>query len=100
MLLQELAVPALVSGRNVVLAAETGSGKTLAYLAPIVSQLLARRRQADTADKCIRPPPLLHSAVVVELAPWRSGIGVLQWSPGFDNSTNSQPTLKCARQVF
>ena len=40
---QALAVPAILSGRNVVLAAETGSGKTIAYLAPVMSRLLAAR---------------------------------------------------------
>ena len=38
--MQALASEPILSGKNVVLAAETGSGKTLAYLAPIISQLL------------------------------------------------------------
>ena len=37
---QELAVPAVLEGKDVVLAAETGSGKTLAYLTPIATALL------------------------------------------------------------
>lgn len=50
-LLQALAVPAIVSGQDAVVAAETGSGKTLAYLVPLVSQLLARSQaQALTAE--------------------------------------------------
>jgi ATP-dependent helicase YprA (DUF1998 family) len=39
---QELAVPAILAGRDVVLAAETGSGKTLAYVGPLVDILLKR----------------------------------------------------------
>ena len=42
-------MPAILSGRDVVLAAETGSGKTLAYLAPLVS-LALRSRQAAAAS--------------------------------------------------
>jgi hypothetical protein len=45
---QELAVPLLLRGQDVVLAAETGSGKTLAYLAPLVD-LALRSRQAEAA---------------------------------------------------
>lgn len=37
---QELGVPVVLSGRDLVLAAETGSGKTLAYLAPLADALL------------------------------------------------------------
>jgi hypothetical protein len=46
---QELAVPPLLEGRDVVLAAETGSGKTLAYLAPLAT-LLQRARAPQPAD--------------------------------------------------
>ncbi|XP_063240676.1 probable ATP-dependent RNA helicase DDX28 isoform X2 [Bacillus rossius redtenbacheri] len=39
--IQEAGIPAVSSGRNVLLAAETGCGKTLAYLLPLVQQLAA-----------------------------------------------------------
>jgi superfamily II DNA/RNA helicase len=42
---QALAIPSILEGRDVVLAAETGSGKTLAYLAPIANRLLSVRDQ-------------------------------------------------------
>lgn len=44
--IQELAVPIILRGRDVVLAAETGSGKTLAYLAPLVDWALRSRAAA------------------------------------------------------
>ncbi len=34
---QALAIPAIMSGKNVIIKSETGSGKTLAYLLPLVS---------------------------------------------------------------
>jgi superfamily II DNA/RNA helicase len=39
---QELVIPKVLSGKDIVLAAETGSGKTLAYIAPLSSLLLQR----------------------------------------------------------
>lgn len=37
--IQRLAIPQILSGGNVVVAAETGSGKTLSYLIPLVQRL-------------------------------------------------------------
>ena len=34
--IQELAIPALMSGRDVIIQAQTGSGKTLAFLLPLL----------------------------------------------------------------
>jgi superfamily II DNA/RNA helicase len=39
---QRVALPALLAGRDALVAAPTGSGKTLAYLAPLVHDLQAR----------------------------------------------------------
>lgn len=40
--LQELVIPQILPGGDIVLAAETGSGKTLAYIAPLASMLLQK----------------------------------------------------------
>lgn len=48
-MMQELAMPVVVSGQSTVIAAETGSGKTLAYLAPVASMLL-RQKERLAAD--------------------------------------------------
>lgn len=39
--IQERAIPVVLSGANCIIAAETGCGKTLAYLLPILQQLYA-----------------------------------------------------------
>lgn len=52
---QELAVPHIISGKDVVLAAETGSGKTLAYVAPIASVLLQRSVKAAAVAQAATP---------------------------------------------
>ncbi len=48
---QELAIPTILAGRDVVLAAETGSGKTLAYLAPVATLLLRNAAGLKTEDE-------------------------------------------------
>eukprot|EP00798_Chlamydomonas_sp_ICE-L_P007804 gene7804-1001_t len=59
-IVQELASPVLMSGNDVVIAAETGSGKTLSYLAPIVSMLIRQKKRQAEAEK-----PLFFHAVVL-----------------------------------
>lgn len=49
--MQELVTPKVLTGRDIVLAAETGSGKTLAYIAPLASMLLQRAAAGQ------HPPP-------------------------------------------
>jgi superfamily II DNA/RNA helicase len=46
---QTAAVPAVLSGRDVVIASETGSGKTLAYLLPVVHALKKEEEEAAAA---------------------------------------------------
>ncbi|QDZ20833.1 DEAD-box ATP-dependent RNA helicase [Chloropicon primus] len=55
---QKLAVPKVVAGGDVVVAAETGSGKTIAYLAPILDKLsrLLESRGGDTAVALVLCP--------------------------------------------
>lgn len=48
---QALALPAVLAGGDVILAAETGSGKTLAYLLPLMQRLLARGQAAEAAGR-------------------------------------------------
>ena len=53
---QALALPAVLAGGDVILAAETGSGKTLAYLLPLMQRLLARGQAAEEAgqdERCV-----------------------------------------------
>eukprot|EP00879_Flechtneria_rotunda_P008684 GHRR01009097.1.p1 GENE.GHRR01009097.1~~GHRR01009097.1.p1 ORF type:complete len:519 (+),score=156.17 GHRR01009097.1:211-1767(+) len=61
---QELALPAILSGKDIVLAAETGSGKTLAYIAPITS-VLAKLKQAAAAGADGGRQPKRQLAIVL-----------------------------------
>ena len=54
---QELAVPAILDKKDVVLAAETGSGKTLAYVAPLIQLVLANRAAARAAHAARQGSP-------------------------------------------
>ena len=38
--IQELAIPKLLAGQNVVMTASTGSGKTFAFLIPLLQQII------------------------------------------------------------
>ncbi|CAH1263418.1 DDX28 [Branchiostoma lanceolatum] len=46
--IQAAAIPAILSGKNVLCAAETGSGKTLCYVVPLLQSLLPEVRESDT----------------------------------------------------
>ncbi|KAL2611556.1 hypothetical protein R1flu_023248 [Riccia fluitans] len=48
-LVQASSIPVILSGKDVIVAAETGSGKTHAYLAPLFNLMLKKRREADEA---------------------------------------------------
>src|SRR5207245_9254297 len=43
--IQELAIPAILSGENVLLIAPTGTGKTLAAILPVLDKLLEARSE-------------------------------------------------------
>jgi ATP-dependent RNA helicase RhlE len=45
---QAQAIPAVLSGRDVVASAETGSGKTAAFLLPIITKLLGEKKSGGT----------------------------------------------------
>lgn len=48
--IQHEAIPRVLSGDHTLIAAETGCGKTLAYIAPIVQQILNRKRGGMQTD--------------------------------------------------
>lgn len=50
---QQQAIPALLSGRDVLAAAQTGTGKTAAFALPVISKMLAAPK-ARAAKKCVR----------------------------------------------
>ena len=57
--IQALAIPRIIEGRNVCIAAETGSGKTLAYLAPIIHLLKQEQTILNVETRVSRPRALI-----------------------------------------
>jgi ATP-dependent RNA helicase DDX31/DBP7 len=49
-LVQQLAIPPLLKGKDLMVRAETGSGKTLAYMAPMMAELGERTARIIRGD--------------------------------------------------
>lgn len=56
---QMLAIPKILRGRNTLCAAETGSGKTLTYLAPLISRLKDEEEHHGVMARLKRPRALI-----------------------------------------
>ncbi len=61
---QDQAIPAVLSGRNMIIASETGNGKTLAYLIPLVQKML----ENFDAERAMNSPRAVVVAPSRELA--------------------------------
>ena len=64
--IQEMAIPTITSGSNVIIASETGSGKTLAYLLPIIKSLMECK--SDLSSQSANTPSAVILAPSRELA--------------------------------
>ncbi|VVC37077.1 Helicase, C-terminal,DEAD/DEAH box helicase domain,P-loop containing nucleoside triphosphate [Cinara cedri] len=74
--IQALGIPAILEGKNTLLAAETGCGKTLAYLTPIIQQILAHKEKVKLNNQFNSPLAL----VIVPGRELADQIGeVVQW---------------------
>lgn len=58
MCVQASSIPSVLSGKDVIIAAETGSGKTYSYLLPLIDKLRDTQEQSLDAvsDKEVSPP--------------------------------------------
>ena len=69
--IQNDAIPMLLQGDNVLMAAETGSGKTLAYLIPLINKLVLTLEEETSSPTFNRSRVRLNSPRAVILVPSR-----------------------------
>jgi ATP-dependent RNA helicase RhlE len=65
--IQTTAIPAAMTGRDVLACAQTGSGKTAAFLLPLLHQLLADRRKGTTRVLILTPTRELAAQVCADM---------------------------------
>ncbi|CAD5315873.1 unnamed protein product [Arabidopsis thaliana] len=64
-LTQAVCIPSILSGKDVIVAAETGSGKTHGYLAPIIDQLTNTALDSEVTNREERPFPLKNISLIL-----------------------------------
>ncbi|CAA7047360.1 unnamed protein product [Microthlaspi erraticum] len=64
-LTQAVCIPSILSGKDVIVAAETGSGKTHGYLAPIIDQLTNNALDSEHMDREERPRQLKNISLIL-----------------------------------
>src|SRR3972149_11830798 len=73
---QTMAVPAVLSGKNVLLIAPTGSGKTEAVLLPVFSKLVEQQEAQGIAVIYITPLRALNRDMFKRLTFWSERLGI------------------------
>ncbi|WMB73981.1 DEAD/DEAH box helicase [Shewanella oncorhynchi] len=61
---QQLAIPAILAGRDLLALAQTGSGKTLAFGLPLLQQILLQQQTQLQGTKSVQPPNALALVLV------------------------------------
>ena len=54
--IQELTIPVILEGKDLIACAQTGTGKTAAYTLPILNRLIKEENQSDTVKAVIMAP--------------------------------------------
>ncbi|GCF89201.1 MULTISPECIES: DEAD/DEAH box helicase [unclassified Shewanella] len=61
---QQLTIPAILAGRDLLALAQTGSGKTLAFGLPLLQQILLQQQTQLQSTKSVQPPNALALVLV------------------------------------
>lgn len=61
---QQLTIPAILAGRDLLALAQTGSGKTLAFGLPLLQQILLQQQTQLQGAKSVQPPNVLALVLV------------------------------------
>ena len=54
--IQELTIPVILEGKDLIACAQTGTGKTAAYTLPILNRLIKEENRSDTVKAVIMAP--------------------------------------------
>ena len=77
--IQELTIPVILEGKDLIACAQTGTGKTAAYTLPILNRLIKEENRSDTVKAVIMAPGISPTN--------RCTIrGIFLFSPCFDSS--------------
>lgn len=98
---QDLCIPSILSGKDVVVAAETGSGKTHGYLVPLISHMSSRFDESANEDaKEATPDPWFSLVLCPNVTLCEQVVRMANCLCG----DNGEPLLRtasvCGRQVL
>ena len=91
--IQELTIPVILEGKDLIACAQTGTGKTAAYTLPILNRLIKEENRTDTV-KAVIMAPTRELAQQIDI-PRFNGCRLRRGGWKFMGSTEESVTLRC-----